>query len=107
MHGDAPAYNLIATPDGELCSDFELVNRAPAELDLPAMAPEGIAAYNTAAGQFGLREADERVLKALGVLAMLQGVACLAMAPELPMLVEGLKPMIEQWRESPFAGGLA
>ncbi|OLZ53012.1 hypothetical protein [Amycolatopsis keratiniphila] len=106
VHGDAPGYNLIATPDGELCSDFELVNRAPVELDLPAMGAEGVAAYNAAAEQLGLREADERVLKALGALAMLQGVACLAMAPELPMLLEGLKPMIEQWRETPFAGGL-
>ncbi|WP_340685729.1 hypothetical protein LCL61_04880 [Amycolatopsis coloradensis] len=98
---------MIASPDGELCSDFELVNRAPAELDLPVMGPRGIAAYNAAAELFELRKADERVLKALGALAMLQGVACLAMAPGLPMLLEGLKPMIEQWRETPFAGGLA
>ncbi len=106
IHGDAPGYNLIATPDGELYADFELVNRGPIERDLAFNGPEGIEAYNAAAEALGLRKADERVLRTLEAVSLLQLIACLSMAPELPMLVEGLKPMIDQWRGTPFAGGL-
>jgi Ser/Thr protein kinase RdoA (MazF antagonist) len=107
IHGDAPGYNLISTPDGELCSDFELVSRGPVEWDLGYTGPEGSAAYNAAAERLGLRPLDETLLPVLEALRMLQLVACLAMAPELPLLVDGLKPMIEQWRSTPFAAGMA
>ncbi|KZB79890.1 aminoglycoside phosphotransferase family protein [Amycolatopsis regifaucium] len=107
IHGDAPGYNLIVTTDGELYSDFELVNRGPIERDLAFNGPEGIEAYNAAAGELGLREVDERVLRTFEAVGLLQVVACLSMAPELPMLVDGMKPMIDQWRGTPFAGGLA
>ncbi|WP_410661070.1 aminoglycoside phosphotransferase family protein [Amycolatopsis sp. lyj-112] len=107
IHGDAPGYNLIATPEGELCSDFELVNRGPVERDLAFNGPEGFEAYDAAAGRSGLRTTDDRVRQALEAVAMLQLMACLSMAPDLPMLVEGMKPMIDQWRASPFAGDLA
>jgi hypothetical protein len=106
LHGDAPAYNLIATPDGVLCSDFELVNRGPIERDLVFNGPEGIEAYNAAAERAGLRRADDGVLRTLEAVSLLQMVACLPMAPDLPVLGEGLKPMIDQWRETPFADGL-
>ncbi|KFU76153.1 Phosphotransferase enzyme family protein [Amycolatopsis lurida] len=107
VHGDAPGYNLIVTTGGELYSDFELVNRGPIERDLAFNGPEGIAAYNAAAAEFGLREVDEGVLRTFEALGLLQVVACLSMAPDLPMLVDGMKPMIDQWRATPFAGGLA
>jgi Ser/Thr protein kinase RdoA (MazF antagonist) len=29
IHGDAPFYNIIVTPEGELCSDFEHVTLGP------------------------------------------------------------------------------
>jgi hypothetical protein len=37
----------------------------------------------------------------------LQGVASLALTPQLPSLPGWLAPWLEQWRASPFAGGLA
>ena len=106
IHGDAPGYNLIVTPDGELCSDFELVTRGPVEWDLGYTGPDGAAAYNVAAERLGLRPLDDGVLSALEALRMLQVVACLPLTPELPVLAEGLKPMIETWRTTPFAGGV-
>ncbi|MGI9002443.1 MAG: hypothetical protein ACR2GH_12350 [Pseudonocardia sp.] len=33
---------------------------------------------------------------------MLQAIACLALIPQLPMLAEGLRPAIEQWRATPL-----
>ncbi|WP_410665204.1 aminoglycoside phosphotransferase family protein [Amycolatopsis sp. lyj-84] len=107
IHGDSPGYNLIVTSEGELYSDFELVNRGPIERDLAFNGPEAIEAYNAAAAELGLREVDETVLRTMEAVGLLQVIACLAMAPDLPMLVDGLKPMIDQWRETPFAGGLA
>ncbi|MET0238086.1 MAG: aminoglycoside phosphotransferase family protein [Kibdelosporangium sp.] len=102
IHGDAPGYNLIVTPDGELCSDFELVTRGPVEWDLGYTGEEGAIAYNAAAERLGLRKLDNRLLKALEALRMLQLVACMAQAPELPLLVDGVKPMLDQWRATPF-----
>lgn len=104
IHGDAPGYNLIVTTEGDFYADFELVNRGPIEGDLAFNGPEGIEAYNAAAEEAGLRKVDEGVLRTLDAVGLLQVVACLAMAPELPMLVDGLKPMIDQWRETPFPG---
>ncbi|WP_414942230.1 aminoglycoside phosphotransferase family protein [Amycolatopsis sp. cmx-11-51] len=104
IHGDSPGYNLIVTTEGDLYADFELVNRGPIERDLTFNGPEGIEAYNAAAEEAGLRKVDEGVLRTLEAVGLLQVVACLAMAPELPMLVDGLKPMIDQWRETPFPG---
>jgi hypothetical protein len=31
IHGDAPYYNIIVTPEGELCADFEHVTLGPVE----------------------------------------------------------------------------
>jgi methylglutamate dehydrogenase subunit A len=36
---------------------------------------------------------------------MVQLVACFAMVPQLPMLAEGLRPALENWRTTPVAGG--
>jgi hypothetical protein len=106
IHGDAPFYNVIPTSEGELCSDFEHVTLGPVEWDLVGAGPEGEAAYDAAAAQLGLRPLDRRVLRVMGSARSIQIVACLALAPELPLLVEGLRPVVDSWRASPFAGGL-
>lgn len=101
VHGDAPFYNLIRTAEGSRWSDFELVTSAPAESDLAMAGPAGVAAYDEAAVRLGLRRLDERVLRLTEAAATLAAVAALAMAPELPLLVESLAPVIEQWRSAP------
>jgi hypothetical protein len=101
VHGDAPYYNIIVTPAGELCSDFEHVTLGPVEWDLVGIGPEGQTAYNTAAIQLGLRPLEERLLRVMGSARMLQVVACLALAPQLPILAESLRPVIEHWRQTP------
>ena len=91
---------MIATPDGELWSDFELVTLGAIESDLAMVGPEGIAAYDAAAEALGLRPVDARVYhitEAAGRLAM---VAALAMAPNLPMLRDGLAQMLDRWRDT-------
>ncbi|MGP3991244.1 phosphotransferase family protein [Streptomyces sp. 3N207] len=106
IHGDAPAANIVVAADGELYSDFELATLGPVEWDLAALGPDCEAAYNSAAQRRGLRQLDEGVLRVVNAVGMSRAVACLALAPQLPMLVEALKPAIEQWRTMPLAGGL-
>ena len=106
VHGDAPYYNIIVTPAGELCSDFEHVTLGPVERDLAGAGPLGQAAYDAAAARLGLRPLDERLLRVMESAGMLQVVACLALVPQLPMLAEGLRPSLEHWRATPLAGGL-
>ena len=101
IHGDAPYYNLIVTPDGEYWSDFELVTLGPVEADLALVGPEGQAAYDEAAAQLGLRPLDEQALHVVESAAMLATVACLAMAPQLPMLVDAVAPQLDKWRATP------
>jgi hypothetical protein len=55
-----------------------------------------------AAERLGLRKLDERLLKVLEAVRMLQLVACMSQAPDLPLLVEGMKPMLDAWRATPF-----
>jgi hypothetical protein len=45
---------------------------------------------------------DERVPRVVNDVGMSRTVAYLAVAPQLPMLAEALKPSIEQWRTMPF-----
>ncbi len=106
IHGDAPFYNIIVTPDGELCSDFEHTTLGPAEWDLAFAGPEGQAAYDEAAARLGLRPLNQRLLRVMETARMLQVVACHALVPQLPMLADGLRPLLEQWRTTPLAGGL-
>ncbi|NNH74890.1 phosphotransferase [Nocardia uniformis] len=106
IHGDAPAANIVNTSGGELYSDFELVTLGPVEWDLAAFGPECEAAYDSAARQRGLRPLDQRVMRVINAIGMSRAVACLALAPQLPMLVEAMKPAVEHWRTLPFAGGL-
>ncbi|MGE2690245.1 aminoglycoside phosphotransferase family protein [Mycolicibacterium pulveris] len=101
IHGDAPYHNMITTAGGELWSDFELVTLGAVESDLALVGPDGVATYNAAAVALGLRPLDQRVLRVTEAAARLGVVAALAMAPDLPMLVQAVAPVIEAWREMP------
>lgn len=106
IHGDSPPYNLIPTATGPLFADFELVTRGPVEWDLTFVGPEGERAYDDAAVRLGLPPLDTRLLRVMEAARMLQVVACMAMAPQLPMLADGLREALGTWRSLPFAGGL-
>ncbi|CAA0119740.1 Uncharacterised protein [Mycolicibacterium vanbaalenii] len=101
IHGDAPFHNLINTADGELWSDFELVTTGPVESDLAMAGPEGVAVYNDAAARLGLRPVHEPALRVTEAAALLAAVACLGLAPQLPILVDAVKPIVDQWRAGP------
>lgn len=100
IHGDAPYYNMITTADGDLWSDFELVTLGPKESDLALAGPEISAAYNEAATELGRPPLDPEVTRLAEAAGALAAVAVLAQAPELPMLVDAMKPTIDQWRAS-------
>ncbi|PWW63217.1 hypothetical protein DFQ13_104207 [Actinokineospora spheciospongiae] len=106
VHGDAPYHNLIETPDRVYHCDFEHVMLGPVEWDLTHVGARALAAYDAAAAPLGLRPADPRLLRAMVALRDLQMLSFLALAPEMPLLVEGLQPMVAEWRGSEFAGGL-
>lgn len=107
IHGDAPSYNMIHTTSGMRYADFEDVTLGPVEWDLALLGPDAVRAYDAAAARAGVRPLDPEVLRVMDCARMLQVVACLALVPQLPMLASGLAPSLEQWREMPFAGGLA
>ena len=98
IHGDAPYHNMISTPAGDLWSDFELVTVGAVESDLAMVGPEALAVYDEEAVALGLRAVDERVLRLTEAAGRLGMIAALAMAPELPMLVDAIAPMVDQWR---------
>lgn len=104
IHGDAPYYNMIVTPQGVLWSDFEHVTTGPVECDLASVSPQDQAVYNAAAARLGLRPVDQRLLRVMEAARMLQVVACLALVPQLPMLAESLRPSLDHWRTTPMAG---
>ena len=98
VHGDAPSYNALETPEGVLDADFELTCRGPIELDLAHLSPQAIAAYTTRAEQLGLRTPDERVLAVMNSARMLLLISVLSLVPQLPILADGLRDFIEGWR---------
>ncbi len=104
IHGDAPTYNLIVTPDGPVAADFEHVTRGPAEWDLVFADDVERATYDTAAAELGLRPLDERLLQVMATARMIQLVACLPMAPQLPGMLDGLRAAVEHWRSLPHLG---
>jgi thiamine kinase-like enzyme len=106
IHGDAPAYNLIRTAKGPLFADFEDVTLGPVEWDVAGFGAEAAARYDAAAAQLGLPALQRDVLQVMDAARALQGVASLALSPQLPALPGWLAPWLEQWRSSPFAGGL-
>ncbi len=107
IHGDAPYYNIIRTASGPLMSDLEHTTLGPVEWDLAGVGEEGFAAYDAAATRLGLRPLDRRVLAVMEAARNLQVVACLALAPQLPLLVDALRPVLEHWRTTPLAGGMS
>lgn len=72
-HGDAPFYNLIVIPAGDLCSDFEHVIPGPVGWDLASMGLDGRGGYDAAAAQLGLRSLDERLLRVIGSACAMPG----------------------------------
>ncbi|MEU1947042.1 hypothetical protein ACFW95_11245 [Streptomyces sp. NPDC059474] len=43
----------------------------------------------------------------MNAVGMLRAIASLSLVPQLPPLMEYLKPVVDQWRTMPFAGGVA
>ncbi|MCG5122550.1 aminoglycoside phosphotransferase family protein [Streptomyces sp. T7(2022)] len=106
VHGDCPPANLFSGTAGDLYADFELLTLGPVEWDLATLGPELVAAYDRGAAEAGIRRLDERVLRFVDAVGRLRGITALALAPQLPVLVEYLTPMVEAWRGMPFAGGV-
>ncbi|WP_280424797.1 phosphotransferase [Nocardia carnea] len=107
VHGDSPPANVFAGVNGNLFADFELVTLGPVEWDLAGLGPEWEAAYDRGARRNGLRPLDDGVLRFVNAVGMLRVVACLTLVPQQPVLHEYLTPALAQWRELPFAGGMA
>lgn len=101
LHGDCPAANIVPGVDGDLFADFEMVTWGPVEWDLAGVGAAGVAAYDAATRSVGGRRCDSAVLRFVDAVGMLRGVACLALAPQLPMLVDAVAPMLDQWRSTP------
>ncbi|MFD4013281.1 phosphotransferase [Streptomyces albidoflavus] len=106
VHGDCPPANLFHGTAGDLYADFELLTLGPVEWDLATLGPELCAAYDQGAAEAGIRRLDERVLRFVDAVGRLRGITALALAPRLPVLVEYLTPLVEAWRQTPFAGGV-
>jgi Ser/Thr protein kinase RdoA (MazF antagonist) len=106
IHGDAPSYNLMRTTAGLKFADFEDVTLGPVEWDLALFGTDAAERYDARARELGVRPLDRDVLRLMDSARMLQLVASLSLAPELPMLFDALTPMLEQWQAMPFAAGL-
>ena len=46
------------------------------------------------------------MLRFADAVGRLREITALALAPRLPVLVEYLTPLVETWRQTPFAGGV-
>ncbi|MGV0745692.1 phosphotransferase family protein [Mycolicibacterium sp. XJ870] len=101
IHGDGPSHNVIRTTNGVVFSDFEDVTCGPVEWDLALVGPAEVAEYDEAARAHGLRTTDPAVLELMNAARMLQMISCLALVPQLPVLAEGLAPLVESWRAAP------
>lgn len=99
IHGDAPFHNLIATPSGLLASDFEDATRGPVEWDLAFVGEDVLTAYEAAAGPV-----DRRLLAVMEMARFVQLVAALDLASALPMLIDGLAPVLADWRTRTLDG---
>ncbi|RLU92259.1 aminoglycoside phosphotransferase [Streptomyces griseocarneus] len=94
VHGDAPFYNLLRTPDGHRFGDFEDVTLGPVEWDLAGTGPRAIEAYEQAGGA----RVDRGLLGVMEGARMLQVLSALSVVPKVPELGPMLAPMVEQWR---------
>ncbi|CAL9522438.1 hypothetical protein SUDANB171_03847 [Streptomyces sp. enrichment culture] len=106
VHGDCPPANIFSGADGDRYADFEMITLGPVEWDLAALGPELEAAYDRGARENGMRSLDGDVLRFVNAVGMLRVIATLTLVPQLPQLTEYLMPAVEQWRSTPFAGGL-
>lgn len=84
-------------------ADFEDVTLGPPEWDIADAGPEYTAAYAEAARR--ATPPQEDVLQGMTAARHLQLVASMALVPELLLLGTGLTPLVNAWRNSPFAGG--
>jgi hypothetical protein len=107
VHGDSPPANIFSGVAGDLYADFELVTLGPVEWDLAALGPVYESAYDRGARRNGMRPLNENVLSFVNAVGMLRAIAALTYAPHLPVLVDYLKPTVDQWQTMPFAGGMA
>lgn len=107
IHGDAPSYNVIPTADGVLWSDFEDTTLGPLEWDMAGFGPDLGKVYNEAATALGRPVLDERVQGVMDTARVLQVMVCAPLVPRLPSLGDGIRMFVGQWRDTPFAGGLA
>lgn len=107
IHGDSPPANIFSGVDGDLYADFELVTLGPVEWDLAALGPDLESAYDRGARRNGMKPLREDALGFVNAVGMLRALTALALAPQLPVLLEYLNPAVDQWRTMPFAGGLA
>lgn len=101
IQGDAPSNNVIKSTTGLVFADFEDVCLGPVEWDLAGHGEEAVAAYDAAAGPLGMRTTDPELQRVMDAARSVQLVASLALAPQLPVLVDGLRPFVEAWRASP------
>lgn len=102
IQGDGPSHNVIRTRSGIRFSDFEDVALGPVEWDLAMMGPDAVAQYDIAAVQRGLRRTDLRMQRVMDAGRRLQFVACLTLIPQLPLLADGLKSVLDEWRTTPL-----
>jgi hypothetical protein len=101
LQGDAPSHNVIRTTAGIRFSDFEDVCCGPVEWDLAMLGPDATAEYDEAAAALGLRRTDPRVQRLMDAARTLQFIGCAVLVPQLPVLAEGLDPVIADWRKQP------
>ena len=102
IQGDGPSHNVIRTKTGIRFSDFEDVTIGPVEWDLTLMGPAATAEYDIAARERGLRATDPDVQRVMDSARRLQFVACLSLIPQLPLLADGLKEPLADWRATPL-----
>jgi hypothetical protein len=106
IHGDSPPANIFSGTDGDLYADFELVTLGPVEWDLAALGADLESAYNRGARRNGMRPLNEDVLSFVNAVGMLRVIASLTLVPQLPVLIDYLKPSVDHWQTMPFAGGM-
>lgn len=106
VHGDSPAANVFPGTAGKLYADFELVTLGPVEWDMAALGPSLEDAYDRGAHRNGMRALDREVMAFVNAVGMLRALTTLALAPQLPVLMDYLTPAVDQWRTMPFAGGV-
>lgn len=101
IQGDTPSNNVIRSRTGLVFGDFEDVCLGPVEWDLAGHGTEAAAAYDEAAGPLGMRTLDPEVQQVMDAARSLQMVASFALAPQLPILEQGLQQPLQEWRQAP------